>query len=107
MLPSLKTTDVRSRVEPEIKASATQVLAECGLSLSDGIRLFLRQVIAEKGLPFEVKAPNSVTQAAMLEARSMTGKAQVVNPAELGHERNADKKRGAVPTRARNGGTVP
>ncbi len=68
---TLKTTDVRSRVEPEIKASAAEVLAACGLSLSDGIRLFLRQVIAEKGLPFEVKVPNAVSRAAMVEARSM------------------------------------
>lgn len=71
MHPSLKTTDVRSRVEPEIKETAAQMLAECGLSLSDGIRLFLRQVIAERGLPFEVKVPNATTQAAMIEARTI------------------------------------
>lgn len=83
MLAALKTTDVRSRVEPEIKASATEVLAACGLSLSDGIRLFLRQVIAERGLPFEVKAPNAITQAAMLEARAMGKKARFANVDEL------------------------
>lgn len=71
MLAALKTTDVRSRVEPEIKESATEVLAACGLTLSDGIRLFLRQVIAEKGLPFDVRVPNAKTQRAMLEARAM------------------------------------
>lgn len=84
MLASLKTTDVRSRVEPEIKESATQVLADCGLSLSDGIRLFLRQVIAEKGLPFEVRVPNAATQAAMTEARAMAKKkARFSNADEL------------------------
>ena len=82
MLVSLKTTEVRSRVEPEIKESATQVLAQCGLTLSDGIRLFLRQVIAEKGLPFEVKAPNATTQAAMAEARTL-GKARFSSADEL------------------------
>ena len=83
MLAALKTTDVRSRVEPEIKASATKVLAACGLSLSDGIRLFLRQVIAERGLPFQVKVPNAITQAAMLEARAMGKKARFANVDEL------------------------
>lgn len=74
MLVALKTTDVRSRVEPEVKESAAQVLAACGLSLSDGIRLFLRQVIAQKGLPFDVKVPNDATQAAMAEARGMAAR---------------------------------
>ena len=71
MLASLKTTDVRSRIEPEIKDRATEVLAACGLNLSDAIRLFLRQVVAQEGLPFEIKVPNATTRAAMHEARAM------------------------------------
>ena len=71
MLASLKTTDVRSRIEPEIKDRATEVLASCGLNLSDAIRLFLRQVVAQEGLPFEIKAPNTTTRSAMQEARAM------------------------------------
>ena len=82
MLASLKITDVRSRVEPEIKEHAAQVLAQCGLTLSDGIRLFLRQVIAERGLPFDVKVPNAETQAAMAEARAI-GKARFRDANEL------------------------
>lgn len=68
---AIKSTDVRSRVEPELKDRATEVLAHCGLNLSDAIRLFLRQVVAQNGLPFEVKAPNAETIAAMEKARSM------------------------------------
>jgi DNA-damage-inducible protein J len=71
MLATLKTTDVRSRIEPEIKERATEVLASCGLNLSDAIRLFLRQVVAQEGLPFEVKVPNATTRAAMQEARAI------------------------------------
>lgn len=71
MLATLKTTDVRSRIEPEIKERATEVLASCGLNLSDAIRLFLRQVVAQEGLPFEIKSPNTTTLAAMKEARSL------------------------------------
>jgi DNA-damage-inducible protein J len=67
----LKTTDVRSRIEPDLKDRASAVLAECGLNLSDAIRLFLRQVVAQQGLPFEVKTPNAMTIAAMREARSL------------------------------------
>ncbi len=82
MLAVLKTTDIRFRVEPEIKESAAKVLAECGLNLSDALRLFMRQVIAEQGLPFEVKAPNAATRAAMEEARAM-GKTRFANVNEL------------------------
>ena len=71
MLSSLKTTDVRSRIEPDLKDRASEVLADCGLSLSDGIRLFLRQVVVRQGLPFEVRTPNATTIAAMKEARSI------------------------------------
>jgi DNA-damage-inducible protein J len=72
---TLKTTDVRSRIEPDLKDRAAEVLAECGLNLSDAIRLFLRQVVAQQGLPFEIRTPNATTIAAMKEARAM-GKAK-------------------------------
>lgn len=66
-----KSTDVRSRIEPDLKDRAAEVLAACGLNLSDAIRLFLHQVVARQGLPFEVRAPSAATIAAMREARSM------------------------------------
>ena len=66
-----KSIDVRSRIEPDLKDRASEVLAACGLNLSDAIRLFLHQVVAQQGLPFDVKAPNAATIAAMREARSL------------------------------------
>jgi DNA-damage-inducible protein J len=65
-----KVAEIRSRIEPDLKENATRILASCGLNVSDAVRLFLRQVVAQNGLPFEVKAPNSVTRAAMEEADS-------------------------------------
>lgn len=82
MFVTLKTTDVRSRIEPDLKDRASEVLAECGLNLSDAIRLFLRQVVAQQGLPFEVKTPNAMTIAAMREARSI-GNAKFGSAREL------------------------
>lgn len=67
---STKSAEIRSRVEPDLKEGATRILADCGLNLSDGIRLFLRQVVANNGLPFDVKVPNATTRVAMEEARS-------------------------------------
>jgi DNA-damage-inducible protein J len=67
---SMKSAEIRSRIEPELKEGATRVLADCGLNLSDAIRLFLRQVVINNGLPFEIKIPNAITRAAMEEAAS-------------------------------------
>jgi DNA-damage-inducible protein J len=82
MHSNLKTADIRSRVEPHLKSGAASVLAACGLSLSDAIRLFLRQVVAQQGLPFGVKTPNAMTIAAMNEVRAM-GKARFATAQEL------------------------
>jgi DNA-damage-inducible protein J len=64
------TSEIRSRIEPELKDEAQAVLGRVGLNISDAIRLFLRQVVVARGLPFEVREyPNATTQAAMREAR--------------------------------------
>jgi len=51
-----------------------EVLDKMGLSVSDAIRMMLVRVAAERALPFDVKVPNQVTQAAMDEARARKGK---------------------------------
>ena len=48
-------TVVRSRIDSTVKLEAQSLLSKIGLSMSDAIRLFLHQVIMEKGLPFEVR----------------------------------------------------
>lgn len=71
MAAVLKTTDVRCRIEADLKARATDVLAACGLSVSDAMRLFLRQVVATKGLPFEIRVPSEKTARALVQAREI------------------------------------
>ena len=56
-----KSADVRWRLEPELKEAVNEVLADVGLNLSDAIRLFLRQVVVYRGLPFEVRQPSAAT----------------------------------------------
>lgn len=64
-----KTETVRARIEPELKREAEAVLKELGLSTTEAIRLFYRQVALRKGLPFDVKIPNAETLEAMREAK--------------------------------------
>jgi DNA-damage-inducible protein J len=60
---------VHVRVDKRVKARAAKALAAMGLSVSDAVRVLLTRVATEKALPFEVKAPNASTAAAMRDAR--------------------------------------
>ncbi len=52
-----RTSNVFARVEPEIKEKAEQVLDRLGIPMSNAVGMFLRQVVLQRGLPFEVKLP--------------------------------------------------
>lgn len=43
------------RIEPEVKREASAIFDELGLSMSAAINLFLRAVVREGGMPFELK----------------------------------------------------
>lgn len=60
---------VTSSIDVEIKNEAAQILESMGLTISDGIRLFLYQVTTSKALPFNVETLNSVTLSALESAR--------------------------------------
>lgn len=69
--------EIRTRVTSDLKAEAVEILNDCGLNVSDAVRLFLKQVVTHRGLPFEVKIPNAATIAAMKESRKLvSAKAQ-------------------------------
>jgi DNA-damage-inducible protein J len=58
---------VRSRIDPHIKNEAVQIFDHMGLTLSEAIRLFLYQSVAEKRIPFSINIPNATTRS-VLEA---------------------------------------
>lgn len=82
---------IRARIEPDLKAEATQVLKSMGLTPSDAIRLFLHQVVAEKALPFRVKAPNAETLAAMRDIESNRNLTRHASLAGLWSDLNGDE----------------
>ncbi|MCM1201888.1 MAG: type II toxin-antitoxin system RelB/DinJ family antitoxin [Bacteroides fragilis] len=51
------TTPTQIRIEESTKKQAVELLEGLGLNLSDAINMFLRQVILQNGIPFEVKYP--------------------------------------------------
>lgn len=52
-----KTSNVFARVEPEIKERAEHVLNQLGIPMSSAVSMFLRQVVIQRGIPFEMKLP--------------------------------------------------
>jgi DNA-damage-inducible protein J len=62
-----KSEVVRARIEPDIKHNAEAILKNLGLSNSQAIGLFYKQIILNQGLPFDLKIPNEETQEAMLD----------------------------------------
>lgn len=63
-----RTSNVFARVEPEIKEQAEQVLERLGIPMSNAVSMFLRQVVLQRGIPFEIKLP----QTALLNYGSLT-----------------------------------
>lgn len=53
-----RTSNVFARVEPEIKEQAEQVLEQLGIPMSNAVSMFLRQVVLQRGIPFEMKLPD-------------------------------------------------
>ncbi len=52
-----KTAVIRARVDPRMKTRVENIFDKLGLSTSEAINLFLKQVCLYKGLPFEIKLP--------------------------------------------------
>ena len=54
-----RTASVYTRVDPDTKEQAELVLAELGIPMSNAIGMFLKQVVIQRGIPFEMKLPAS------------------------------------------------
>lgn len=74
---------VRARIDGQVKDQATAVLAEMGLSVSDAIRIMLMRIAAEHALPFEVRVPNAVTEAALRESDRDEGITRAKDAADM------------------------
>lgn len=68
-----RTQMIHARIDPRLKKSAEAIFSKIGLSTTEAIRLFLKQVELHRGLPFPVRTPNQETVAAMREANAGKG----------------------------------
>ena len=59
---------IRSRIDSALKLEASNLFEQMGLSLSEAIRLFIYQSVAEKRIPFYIGIPNTLTQETLDDA---------------------------------------
>lgn len=63
-------TTTSIKLNPTVKKHAQSVFNDLGITMSDAINIFLKQVELHKGIPFDIKIPNKETQKAIKEARA-------------------------------------
>ena len=62
-----KTELIQVNIEPKLKHEVEEILQKLGLTVSEAIDLFYRQIRQNKGIPFKVKIPNATTRKTMQE----------------------------------------
>ncbi len=65
----MKTAIIHARIEPRTKRAAEGVLQQLGLTPTEAIRMFYRQITLRGGLPFPVEIPNARTAATLQKSR--------------------------------------
>ncbi|HBN56391.1 MAG TPA: type II toxin-antitoxin system antitoxin, RelB/DinJ family [Lachnospiraceae bacterium] len=65
-----KSANLYARIEPDVKEQAESILSALGIPASNAINIFYKQIILQRGLPFDVKIPSSrpVDMSALSEA---------------------------------------
>ena len=53
-----KTANLYARIEPEVKNQAESILEALGIPVSSAINMFYKQIILQRGIPFEMKLPD-------------------------------------------------
>ena len=69
----MATVNMSIRMDTELKKQADAMLADMGLNMTTAMNMFLRQVVRQGKIPFEIAAdiPNAETLAAMKEVDDM------------------------------------
>ncbi len=69
-----KTSNISARINATDKKRAEAIFNKLGITASQAIAMFYKQVQLRKGIPFPVEIPNADTAKAIKDARSGKGK---------------------------------
>lgn len=69
----ISATNLNIRTDKEIKNQAEEIFNELGLNMTTAINMFLKTVVREYGIPFELKldVPQETAPEAVLESEKM------------------------------------
>ena len=56
-----KNAVIHTRIDADLKAGAEHILDSIGITSSEAIRLFYKQIELHHGIPFDVRIPNKLT----------------------------------------------
>lgn len=70
---SAKSATVQARMEPKLKKEVDAILASLGINATTAITLFYSQMVRYRGIPLDLKIPNSETISAFEEAKNRSG----------------------------------
>lgn len=73
-----KSAYVSVRINPEVKTETDKILQSLGVTPTEAITMFYRQINMRRGLPFPVEIPNEVSRQAIQDAVNGVGM-QTVN----------------------------
>ena len=68
-----RTAMINARTERELKTEVEEILKSLGLSTTEAINIFFRQVKLRRGLPFSVEIPNEETLTVFHESEDGKG----------------------------------
>ncbi|MBU0558660.1 MAG: type II toxin-antitoxin system RelB/DinJ family antitoxin [Bacteroidetes bacterium] len=63
-----KSATIQARIDPGVKQRAQKILNKLNITMSEAISIFLTQVSLNKGIPFEIKIPNELTEETLLKS---------------------------------------
>ncbi|MCM1263479.1 MAG: type II toxin-antitoxin system RelB/DinJ family antitoxin [Butyrivibrio sp.] len=66
-----KSANLYARIEPDVKEQAESILSALGIPASNAINMFYKQIILQKGLPFEVKLPEHPLNISHMTAKQL------------------------------------
>jgi len=62
-----KSAMIRARIEEGLKEDVNKIFDKIGLSTTEAITLFYKQIKLNNGLPFDVRIPNKTTKKTLIE----------------------------------------
>ena len=85
----MSATTIQVRLDKRTKDQAQKVFKMLDISMSEAIKLFLRQVALQRGIPFEIKIPNALTDRTLRESEDGIDLHRVANVDQLFEELEA------------------